>query len=181
MIMIIILAIVGFITITAVTAAAAPLTTTISTFTSAFTQYQDFVAELKSETVVPPVKSNATGVVYCQLDKKDNKIDYSLIVRDLDEATAAHIHIGKEGEKNENDTVIVSLYKPFKAPRLLGRILSVDDDITSDTLEGPLAGKQLSDLVNIMNNRTAYVDIHSQEYPNGELRGQISNRLPIGS
>jgi hypothetical protein len=129
--------------------------------------------------VVPPVKSNATGVVYFQLDKKDNKIDYSLIVRDLDDAKAAHIHIGKEGEKN--DTVIVTLYKPFKAPRLLGRILSVDDDITSDTLEGPLAGKQLSDLVNFMNNRTAYVDIHSYEYPNGELRGQISNRISIGS
>jgi hypothetical protein len=179
MILIIILAIVGFITITAATAVAAPLTTTISTFTSSFTQYQDFVAELTSEMVVPPVKSNATGVVYFQLDKKDNKIDYSLIVRDLDDAKAAHIHIGKEGEKN--DTVIVTLYKPFKAPRLLGRILSLDDDITSDTLEGPLAGKQLSDLVNFMNNRTAYVDIHSYEYPNGELRGQISNRLHIGS
>ncbi len=180
MIMIIILAIVGFITITTATAAAAALTTTISTFTSSsFIQYQDLVAELTSEMVVPPVKSNATGVVYFQLDKKDNKIDYSLIVRDLDEATAAHIHIGKEGEKN--DTVIVTLYKPFKAPRLLGRILSVDDDITSDTLEGPLAGKQLSDLVNFMNNRTAYVDIHSQQYPNGELRGQISNRPSIGS
>ena len=179
MIMITILAIVIFITITAATAAAAPLTTTISTFTSAFTQYQDFVAELTGEMVVPPVKSNATGVVYFQLDKKDNKIDYSLIVRDLDDAKAAHIHIGKEGEKN--DTVIVTLYKPFKAPRLLGGILSVDDDITSDILEGPLAGKQLSDLVNFMNNRTAYVDIHSYEYPNGELRGQISNILPIGS
>ena len=177
--MITILAIVIFITITAATAAAAPLTTTISTFTSAFTQYQDFVAELTGEMVVPPVKSNATGVVYFQLDKKDNKIDYSLIIRDLDEATAAHIHIGKEGEKN--DTVIVTLYKPFKAPRLLGGILSVDDDITSDIFEGPLAGKQLSDLVNFMNNRTAYVDIHSYEYPNGELRGQISNILPIGS
>jgi hypothetical protein len=179
MIMIIIFAVVGFITITTAIAAASPLTTTISTFTSAFTQYQDFIAELKSEMVVPPVKSNATGVVYFQLDKKDNKIDYSLIVRDLDDAKAAHIHIGKEGEKN--DTVIVTLYKPFKAPRLLGRILSLDDDITSDTLEGPLAGKQLSDLVNFMNNRTAYVDIHSYEYPNGELRGQISNRLHIGS
>jgi hypothetical protein len=179
MIMIIIFAVVGFITITTAIAAASPLTTTISTFTSAFTQYQDFIAELKSEMVVPPVKSNATGVVYFQLDKKDNKIDYSLIVRDLDDAKAAHIHIGKEGEKN--DTVIVTLYKPFKAPRLLGGILSVDDDITSDILEGPLAGKQLSDLVNFMNNRTAYVDIHSYEYPNGELRGQISNILPIGS
>jgi hypothetical protein len=155
------------------------LTTTTSTFTSALTQQQNFIAQLKSEMVVPPVTSNATGVAYFQLDMEDNKIDYSFIVMDLDNAKAAHIHIGKEGEKN--DTVIVTLYKPFKAPRHLGRILSVDDNITSDILEGPLAGKQLSVLVNFMNNRTAYVDIHSQEYPNGELRGQILNRPSIVS
>ena len=158
------------------------LVTTISTFTSAFTPQQNFIAQLKSEMVVPSISNNATGTAYFQVDMEDNnkiKIKYSIIATDLDNAKAAHIHIGKEGEKN--DTVIVTLYKPFKAPRHLGRILSVDDDITSDILEGTLAGKQLSVLVNFMNNRTTYVDIHSQEYPNGELRGQISNRLPKGS
>jgi hypothetical protein len=112
------------------------LITTISTFTSSVTQQQNFIAQLKSEMVVPPVISNATGVAYFQLDMEDNKIEYNLIATDLDNAKAAHIHIGKEGEKN--DTVIVTLYKPFKAPRHLGRILSVDDDITSDILEGPV-------------------------------------------
>jgi hypothetical protein len=166
--------------IVAFIAAAATLSlTTFDTFSLAVTQRQNFIAQLKSEMVVPPVTSNATGVAYFQLDMEDNKIDYSLIVIDLDNAKAAHIHIGKEGEKN--GTVIVTLYKPFKPPRHLGRILSVDDKITSDILEGPLDGKQLSALVNFMNNRTTYVDIHSQEYPNGELRGQILNRTSIGS
>jgi hypothetical protein len=166
--------------IVAFIAAAATLSlTTFDTFTSAVTQQQKFIAELKSEMVVPPVTSNATGVAYFQLDMEDNKIEYILIATDLDNAKAAHIHIGKEGEKN--GTVIVTLYKPFKPPRHLGRILSVDDNITSDILEGPLLGKQLSVLVNFMNNRTTYVDIHSQEYPDGELRGQISNRTSIGS
>ena len=176
MIMITILAI-----IVAFIAAAATLSlTTFDTFTSAATQQPNFIAQLKSEMVVPSVISNATGVAYFQLDMEDsNKIKYSLIVIDLGNAKAAHIHIGKEGEKN--GTVIVTLYKPFKPPRHLGRILSIDDNITPDILEGPLAGKQLSVLVNFMNNRTTYVDIHSQEYPNGELRGQILNRTFIGS
>ncbi len=152
--------------------------TTFDTFTLAVTQRQNFIAQLKSEMVVPPITSNATGVAYFQLDMEDNKIDYSLIIIDLDNAKAAHIHIGKEGEKN--GTVIVTLYEPFKPPRHLGRILSVDDKTTSDILEGPLAGKQLSVLVNFMNNKTTYVDIHSQEYPNGELR-QILNRNSIDS
>ena len=154
--------------------------TTFDTFTLAFRQQQKFTAELKSEMVVPPVTSNATGVAYFQLDMEDNdKIKYSLIATDLHGVKAAHIHSGKEGEKN--GPIIVALYTPFRPPVLFGRILSVHDIITSDILQGRLAGKQLSDLVNVMNNGTTYVDIHSQEYPNGEIRGQISKRTSVGS
>jgi hypothetical protein len=167
--------------IVAFIAAAATLSlTTFDTFASAVTQQQNFIAQLKSEMVVPPVISNATGVAYFQLDMEDNdKIKYSLIATDLHSVKAAHIHNGKEGEKN--GPIIVALYKPFRPPVLFGRILSVHDIITSDNLQGRLAGKQLSDLVNVMNNGTTYVDIHSQEYPNGEIRGQISKRAPVGS
>jgi hypothetical protein len=47
--------------------------------------------------------------------------------------------------------------------------------ITSADLQGPLAGKQMSDLVNIMKNGGAYVNVHSQQNQNGEIRGQISS------
>jgi hypothetical protein len=163
-----------------IVAAATLSLTTFDTFTSAIIQRQNFIAQLKGEMVVPPVISNATGVAYFQLDMEDNdKIKYSLIATDLHSVKAAHIHNGKEGEKN--GPIIVALYKPFRPPVLFGRILSVHDIITSDNLQGRLAGKQLSDLVNVMNNGTTYVDIHSQEYPNGEIRGQISKRAPVGS
>jgi uncharacterized protein YxeA len=167
--------------IVAVIAAAATLSlTTFDTFASAVTQQQKFIAELKSEMVVPPVTSNATGTAYFQLDMEDNdKIKYSLIATDLHGVKAAHIHNGKEGEKNS--PIMVALYKPFRPPVLFGRILSVHDIITSDILQGRLAGKQLSDLVNVINNGTTYVDVHSQEYPNGEIRGQISNTKYIRS
>jgi hypothetical protein len=165
--------------IVATTAALPPLTTTISTFISAVIQQQNFIAELKSEMVVPSISSNATGTAYFQLDMEDNnKIEYSIIATNLHSVKAAHIHIGKEGK---NGPSIVTLYKPFTGKGELGRILSVRDDITADILEGPLAGKQISNILEFMNNRTAYVDIHSQEHPDGELRGQISNRTSISS
>jgi hypothetical protein len=47
--------------------------------------------------------------------------------------------------------------------------------ITSADLEGPLAGKQMSDLVDIMKNGGAYVNVHTQQNQNGEIRGQISS------
>jgi hypothetical protein len=167
--------------IVAFIAAAATLSlTTFDTFTSAVTQQQNFIAELKCEMLVLSVTTNATGTAYFQLDMEDgNKIKYSLTATDLHSVKAAHIHIGKEGEKN--GPIIVSLYKPLRPPGPSGRILSVDDNITSDILEGPLAGEQLSGLVKLINNRITYVDIHSKEYPNGEFHGQISNRTSIGS
>jgi hypothetical protein len=164
----ILILIVAFI-VAAAAAVVVPQTTTSTFFTSVATQQQNFIAQLKSEMVVPSISNNATGTAYFQVDMEDNnKIKYSIIATDLDNVKAAHIHIGKEGEKN--GPTIVTLYKTLRPAILFGRILSVDDIITSDILEGPLAGKQLSVLVNFMNNMMAYVDIHSQEYPNGELR-----------
>jgi hypothetical protein len=53
--------------------------------------------------------------------------------------------------------------------------LLAQGNITSANLEGPFAGKQLSDLLSSMNSMTVYVDVHTAQYPNGEIRGQISN------
>jgi CHRD domain len=48
--------------------------------------------------------------------------------------------------------------------------------ITSAKLEGPLTGKHLTDLINMINNRDAYVNVHTQANPKGEIRGQMSSR-----
>ena len=45
--------------------------------------------------------------------------------------------------------------------------------ITSSDLKGPLAGKQISDLVNIIKGGQAYVNVHTEQNKNGEIRGQI--------
>jgi len=46
--------------------------------------------------------------------------------------------------------------------------------ITSSDLQGPLADKQISDLVNIIKSGGAYVNVHTQQNQNGEIRGQTS-------
>jgi hypothetical protein len=46
--------------------------------------------------------------------------------------------------------------------------------ITPGDLQGPLNGKQLSDLVKLLEDGDAYVNVHTQQNQNGEIRGQIT-------
>ena len=42
---------------------------------------------------------------------------------------------------------------------------------TSDDLQGRLKGKSLSDLHELIVNGSIYVNIHTKDFPNGEIRG----------
>jgi hypothetical protein len=45
--------------------------------------------------------------------------------------------------------------------------------ITEKDLIGPLAGKTVGDLVKMIKDGGAYVNVHTDKYPDGEIRGQI--------
>jgi hypothetical protein len=46
-------------------------------------------------------------------------------------------------------------------------------DMKEDDLQGPLDGKEITDLVKLMSNESAYVNILTEKNPNGEIRGQL--------
>ena len=81
----------------------------------------------------------------------------------------AHIHSGKQGE---NGPPIVPLYKSDTPSGQVSGILA-KENITADTFQGPMTGKQISDLLTAMQNGEIYVNIHTQQNPDGGIRGQI--------
>jgi CHRD domain len=86
----------------------------------------------------------------------------------------AHIHSGKIGQ---NGPVVVTLFQSKAATTsspVKNGILS-QGTITSANLEGPLKGKQISDLVKLINDGNAYANVHTKQNPKGEIRGQISS------
>ncbi len=40
-------------------------------------------------------------------------------------------------------------------------------------LGGPLKGKQMSDLLDLIKNKDAYINVHTKQNPDGEMRGTI--------
>jgi CHRD domain len=122
-------------------------------------QQQTFTAKLSGNNEVPPLTTTATGMAQFQIISDGNQLSYTLNAKNLNNFMMAHIHQGKSGEMG-----------PPVAMLSMG-----NGKITSADLQGPLAGKQMSDLVNIMKNGGAYVNVHTQQNQNGEIRGQISS------
>jgi hypothetical protein len=133
---------------------------TLSAINVAYAQQQSqaFAANLKGSNEVPPVDTPATGTAQLQVSSDGKDMSYDLSATNLNGFMMAHIHQGKSGENGQ----------PITTPLSIGK-----GKITSSDLQGPLAGKQLSDLVDIIKNGQAYVNVHTDQNQNGEIRGQI--------
>ena len=108
----------------------------------------------------------------------DEGLAYELYVADIENVTMAHIHIGGP---NEAGPVTQWLYPAPDAtsPDLIeGQFsgLLAADTITGDNLTGPLEGQSLDALISEIEAGSTYVNVHTEENPQGEIRGQI---LPV--
>ena len=91
--------------------------------------------------------------------------------RSRESACRTHIHTGKMGE---NGDPVAGL---FAGPKKEGKFHGVlaKGTITDNDLVGPLAGKTIADLVAMIKDGSAYVNVHTDKYPDGEIRGQIKS------
>jgi hypothetical protein len=128
----------------------------------------NIVINLTGNEEVPPVQTEATGVAeFIPLgeDSPDEPIAYTVNATNIEGVTAGHIHYGIEGE---NGPIVVTLFN-YDTPM---NEVSESGTITTDKLEGPMAGMQISDLAASGANGTLYVNIHTEQNPDGEIRGQ---------
>ncbi|WP_102346381.1 CHRD domain-containing protein [Bacillus sp. Marseille-P3661] len=130
---------------------------------------QLFFARLSGSEEVPPVRTSAEGLVKFKVSKDERRMAYQLTVNDLENFTQAHIHIGRRGF---NGPVVAFLFGPAN-PDISVRKGTVDGVITKDDLVGPLQGKPLSVLLDLMKDGKTYVNVHTAQNPDGEIRGQI--------
>ena len=137
-------------------------------FTNIFADDNKFSTPLTGMEEVPPVNTNSTGIALFEL--VTNNLNFKVNVTNLDNINAAHIHLGEFGQ---NGDVIFTLFKPATPIDVLNGTL-VEGKVTAVDLQGPLKGKTVNDLVQLINNTKTYVNIHTEQYPNGEIRGQIT-------
>ncbi len=127
-----------------------------------------FTASLAGEDEVPEVDTNASGDAEVTFEDGDDEAQYFVDVQEIVDVTAAHIHMGEEGE---NGDIVVTLYDDSASGEIDGELAS--GEIVASDLEGPLAGQEIEDLIELIEDGEAYVNVHTEDNPDGEIRGQL--------
>lgn len=133
-----------------------------------------FLAGATGGQEVPPVETEAQGAAVFAVNEDGDGIDYALAVQDLEDLTMAHIHQAPLGENGE---IVVWLYpedvqEPDPIPGEFDGTLATGT-FGADDLIGPLEDEPLETALEAMVDGETYVNVHTEENPEGEVRGQI--------
>jgi hypothetical protein len=124
-----------------------------------------FEFNLTGSEEVPPVQTNATAIAEISAyTVAGDTITYRVNAMNIKDVTAGHIHLGKA---DENGPIVFTLFK-YDPPK---NEVSESGTITADKLEGPMKGKKVYDVALAGSHGSLYMNIHTVEHPNGEIRG----------
>ena len=138
----------------------------------------------------PPVVTDATGSFRAELFA--DRIEYQVALRrrrtpDSD-VTQAHLHIANPGNNGDIAAFLCSNRPPAAhAPRcppspgvVEGEIVAADVREVTD-VDDPavtiLEAGDLDGLARLIRQGSVYANVHSEDHPGGEIRGQMSPRI----
>ncbi len=147
---------------------------------SAVAQPTTFRTTLSGAEEVPPRDTDARGVAVFKLSADGSELRYRIVVVNIENVFAAHIHCQVAGE---NGPIGVTL---FDGPVGSGPLNGV---LTADTATGTDPGNAcgwttFADVVEAVQAGGAYVNVHTNDgvgdintgpgdFPGGEIRGQL--------
>jgi hypothetical protein len=139
-------------------------------------------ADLTGFEEVPPVSTTGSGHLRLVVFPDNNAIHYDLSYSALEtDATQAHIHFGQMGVNGGISAFLCSNLGngpegtqacPLRGGRVSGMI-------TPPLVIGPagqgITSGQFTELLEALRSDVTYVNVHSVQWPGGEIRGQIDS------
>jgi hypothetical protein len=130
----------------------------------------NITATLTAQDEVPPKSTIAKGAFELELSADGGISNYILNVTNISDVTLARMHLGARGT---NGPIVMTLYQNTNPGGQINGILS-KGKIFGNKFEGPLAGKYISDLMNRIQEEKIYINVCTNQNPEGEIRGQLS-------
>jgi hypothetical protein len=121
----------------------------------------------------PANDSRAQAQANFKLSSDGSSLAYKLNVANIENVTQAHIHMGSP---TANGPIVAWLYPSAPPLQLIpGRSSGTlgEGTLTAGSLVGPLTGQPLSVLLDAIDSGNAYVNVHTSQFPPGEIRGNL--------
>ena len=107
------------------------------------------------------VETKASGDATFELKSDGKTMDYAINVKSIDKVLYAHIH---EGKGSVIGPIVITLFNPpSPTGKMDGQL--VNGTFGASTFEGSLKGKPMSDLLDLIKNKQAYVNVHTVTKP----------------
>ncbi|HTB63506.1 MAG TPA: CHRD domain-containing protein [Opitutales bacterium] len=133
----------------------------------------DFTAQLSGGEQVPAVATAASGSATFWLNSEGTELHYKLTVSGLNNVTMAHLHFGAFGQNGAPVAWLYPSAPPAKEINGVSNGVLSAGTITAGDLAGPMAGKTIADLAAAIREHNIYVNVHTEAYADGEIRGQL--------
>jgi hypothetical protein len=130
---------------------------------------RNFRTHLTGAEEATPVDTNAQGQAIFKFNEDLTELEFKLIVANIENVTAAHIHLGAPGVPGG---VVLPLFVGGGPGNNVNGILA-EGTLTAANLSGALAGATLERLRDEILAGNAYVNVHTTQNPPGEIRGQL--------
>jgi hypothetical protein len=133
-----------------------------------------FVAHLQGDNEIPPIDTQAQGQVIFKLSDDGQSIEYKVILANIEDVFAAHIHCGDA--LVPRGSVLVDLFISSAGPVDVNGVVA-EGVITQASIKTTHATcpeiTTFEQLVELMRSGEAYVNAHTGVTPSGAIRGQI--------
>ena len=146
----------------------------------------NFGARLRGFEEPPPISTPGQGFFFATLNDPETVLSYSLVYFGLQgTVTQSHIHIGQPGV---NGGIVLFLCTNLAAPAgvplpppcpnaagqnfVTGTLTAAN--VITQTVQGIAAG-EFHEVIDAMRALASYANVHSDQFPGGEIRGQITH------
>jgi hypothetical protein len=127
----------------------------------------DFTATLNGANEIPGVETTAIGSV--TFDATETSITFRIEVENLADAIGAHIHIGDDDVEGP---IIATLFEDVEGVDIQDGVLA--EGIIDQADINAALDLSFAELLDVLENGSAYVNVHTIANPDGEIRGQIT-------
>ena len=137
----------------------------------------DFSARLNGFRETPSLSTAGTGTLRLRLNAAENAADYELTYSGLEgtSVSEAHIHLGQPGTSGGVMAFLCPTASTPVCPGPAGGTVTgtlVAADVVGPSAQGVAPG-EFAEFVRALRSNAAYVNVHTDLYPSGEIRGNI--------